>query len=244
MIDETATVREIAGRYPQSLKVFDRYGIDYCCGGLTPLADAAAGQKVALGKLAAELEEAISRPLQEDEQQRDWSTASLRELSEHIVAKHHAYLAAELPALESVLATVARVHGPAHGDVLKPLQDKFQSLKAEIEDHVAKEEQSLFPALKQLEERAAAKAGSGSRDSELRDMLDNTMTEHEQVGAVLHGMRECTLDYNLPPDACPTFARLYIGLNALEKDVHQHIHLENNVLFPRAEKAVGREARA
>ncbi|OFX13229.1 MAG: iron-sulfur cluster repair di-iron protein, partial [Armatimonadetes bacterium RBG_16_58_9] len=228
----------IAARYPQSLKVFERHGIDYCCGGHERLADAVARQNITLDRLVAELKDATSRPPQAGEAQRDWTTATVQELIDHIVARHHTYLRAELPALDDIMAVVARVHGPAHGDVLRPLQGIFRVLKAEIEDHLRKEEEDLFPAIRRIGE------GPASQDGKLRDLVEEVAGEHDRVGAALHEMRERTSDYALPTDACPTFARLYEGLNGLEKDVHQHIHLENNILFPRVVEAVGKpEAR-
>jgi len=233
MIEAKTTVREIAARHPQTLEVFDRHGIDYCCGGAQPLAQAAAHSRVALADLVRELEEAVARPPRQGEEQRDWSAASLSELADHIVSKHHTFMKARLPQLEEILTVVARVHGPAHGDVLQPLQQTFRLLRTDIEVHLDKEECRLFPALRRIEAQVAAGQSAPGGDGEAGQLVAETTAEHDRVGAALHEMRERTSDYAVPKDACPTYMRLYQWLQELEKDVHRHIHLENNILFPR-----------
>ena len=229
MIEAKTAVREIAVRCPETLSVFDRHRIDYCCGGGDALSDAAARSGMALAELTRELEQVIANPPPAPtEERRDWNAARLSELTDHIVRKHHTFIKANLPDLSDTLDIVARVHGPNHGDVLAPLQEMLESLRGAIEEHLRKEEESLFPAVKELERGPGA-----CSPQELPKLITDTVAEHETVGELLHSMRDRTSDYALPKDACPTFARLYRGLEALEGDVHHHIHLENNILFPR-----------
>jgi len=226
MIDPTATVQDVVVEHPQTLAVFEKHGIDYCCGGGKGLTNAAQEQGVDVDSLVAELAAVIASPTDPDaELQPDWSVASLSDLMDYIVSKHHVFVKQQLPRLEGMMSAVVVAHGAAHSDTLRPLQDKFGALKADIDEHLRKEEGDLFPAIRQL--------GSGDQGN-LDARLAETQQEHEIVGSVLHAMRELTAGYAVPADACPTYTGLYRGLAAVERDLHRHIHLENNILFPRA----------
>lgn len=226
MIDTTACVRDFAVKHPKTLRVFEKYGIDYCCGGGDALAKAAAENGVGLDALIGDLQEAINQPAAAEGPERDWTSATLAELADYIVAKHHTFMKAEVPRLDLYVQAVVQAHGPRHGDVLQPLQRNFQTLKTEVEAHLKSEEETGFPAIKRLNGSAASE--------ELAAWIRQTVSEHEALGALLAATRKLTSDYALPADACPTFQALYDGLQAVERDIHRHIHLENNILFPRA----------
>lgn len=228
MNNET-TVREWVVQYPQTQRVFEKYGVDYCCGAGRALQAAAERAGADLGPLLSELEASMAELQPEVEGQTNWSKASLSELIDHIVAKHHAFMKSEMPRLEPILRKIAEVHGPSHGTVLGPLLQKFLLLKADIDSHLRKEEEVLFPYIKQVETGLER-----SSSIDLEQALAETVEEHEAVGAVLAGMRSLTCDYELPGDACPTYGAAYYGLMQIEGDLHQHIHLENNILFPRS----------
>ncbi len=231
------TVRDIAATNPAAVRVFEKHGIDYCCGGQRPLAQVCTERGLSAEAVLAEVE-AGSRG---QAPARDWMTASLAELIHHIVSRHHAYLKAELPALEARLAKVVEVHGTNHGDVLAPLQQVFSGLKEELEMHLGKEEMVLFPAIESIE--AAANAGRAPEPlpfGTVRNPIRMMEHEHDGAGRALRTMRELTHDYAPPADACTTYRALYTGLEELEKDLHAHIHLENNILFPRAAELEGR----
>jgi len=166
---------------------------------------------------------------------RDWQTASLNELIDHIPTKHHAWLKTELPRLSRILHKLTEAHGAKHGDTLRALAGTFQALQQELDAHMMKEEVVLFPIIRSLE--AASQAGvqpapfhGGSVANPIRVMEH----EHDSAGRALAEMRATTANYTLPADACNTYRALYDGLQELEADLHQHIHLENNILFPRA----------
>ncbi len=231
------TVREIATAHPAAVRVFEKYGIDYCCGGQKPLADACREHGLS--------EDAVLDEVRSSERpgaaERDWAGASLAELIGHIVVTHHGYLSAELPALEQRMAKVVEKHGANHSE-LGPLQQVLTSLKAELMHHCRKEEMVLFPFTQQIE----AAANEGRRISAPFGTVANPIRmmehEHDDAGRALAAIRKLTNNYEVPADACPTFRALYEGLAALERDLHQHIHLENNILFPRAqqlERALG-----
>lgn len=223
------TVRELASTNPRAARVFESFGIDYCCGGEKSLAQACSVAKVNVQEVTQALE---SLPAQHHD--RDWQAASLAELVKHIVEKHHAYVRTEIPRLIALLAKVVRVHGQNHAE-LEKVATSFQALAEELTLHLLKEERMLFPYIVHLE--GAAKNGScpappvfGAVQNPVRMM----MMEHDSAGQLLRKMREATNGYTLPVDACVSYRVLYRALPEFEADLHQHIHLENNILFPRA----------
>jgi regulator of cell morphogenesis and NO signaling len=234
-IDGQTTVRELAGRYPQTRPVFEQYGIDYCCGGGRPLADAARGCGTTLAALLGALETALQAAPRPTEASGDWYAAPLSELVNHIVEAHHGYMKTALPRLRGLVPTVLKAHGAHHADVLRQVQDLFQILDTEISSHLMKEERVLFPYLVALE--ASVREGAGVPESPcgtVRHPIRQMEHEHESAGGALAKLREVTANYALPADACPTFRAMYEEFERMEADLHQHIHLENNILFPRA----------
>lgn len=235
-VDEETTVRDLVGRYPQTRPVFEKYGIDYCCGGGKPLADAAGRCGQELPKLIDALKEALDGPIGRVEAvEEDWYATSLGALIQHIVDEHHAYMKAALPRLRSLISAVLKAHAVQHGEMLRQVQGIFKDLDEEISSHLMKEEQVLFPFITTAEARAqqglpmlSAPCGS------VRHPIQQMEYEHESAGRALARLREVTCDYALPTDACPTFRAMYEEFERMEADLHQHIHLENNILFPRA----------
>lgn len=235
-VDGKMTVRDLVGRYPQTRPVFEKHGIDYCCGGGKCLTDAATEHGLELPALVDALEKALqTAPSKAGVTDKDWYAAPLGELVKHIVEAHHGYMKTALPRLRSLVPTVLKAHGAHHGDVLRQVQNLFQILDAELSNHLMKEEQVLFPYIVAAEAHRQGGSESpsacfGSVGNPIRQMEH----EHESAGAALAKLREATYDYALPPDACPTFRAMYEELQRMEADLHQHIHLENNILFPRA----------
>lgn len=224
------TVGEIAAGNPAAVRVFEKLNIDYCCGGKRPLAEVCREKGLAADQLATELERAAAPP-----ENRDWSAASLTELADYIVSKHHSYLRQELPALSVRLAKVVEAHGASHGDSLHPLSYTFEGLESELVSHMMKEEMILFPLIRRMEE--AERKGGGlppAHCGSIRNPITVMEYEHDSAATALREMRRLTGDYAAPADACATYHALLNGLQALEADLHVHIHLENNILFPKA----------
>jgi regulator of cell morphogenesis and NO signaling len=221
------TVAAIATVAPATIRVFQQHHIDFCCGGKIPLAQACEARGVDVEALLAELRTAEApRP------ETSWNEASLTALVRHIQARYHEPLRAELPRLSAMLDKVVDRHGDRLPGQLALLQSTFRRLKDELLAHMRKEDTVLFPVIVALEsgEPVPASAAGVWIDSPIAVME----AEHEDAGAALALMRDATQGYAPPEWACPTFRGLYYGLAQLETDMHLHVHLENNVLFPRA----------
>jgi regulator of cell morphogenesis and NO signaling len=223
-------VATVVAEYPATLKMFEALGIDYCCGGRRLLTEAATQAGMPVETLISVLQTTIDQAASAPAVARDWQQMPLDELMDHIVQEYHTRLARELPLLDEMMAKVARAHGAQHGELLQPLSDTFTHLHAELDAHMRKEEDVTFPAVRHLI--------SGVCDEAVRRTIAELEHEHTVAGDALARLREITHNYMLPADACATYAGLYERLQALERDLHAHIHLENNILFPRAMRLV------
>ena len=229
--DVNQTVREIAIEHPTTVRVFESLGIDYCCGGKRSLQDACqrAGVPVeqALNLLATVKEDSTADTA-------NWGGASAQQLIHHIVGRHHSYVRIETPRLMTMFEKVVSRHGQAHPE-LAPIRDLFQALTEELAVHMQKEENVLFPYFEQMESAAAQgtappPAVFGSVEMPISRML----ADHDDAGELLAKIRALSAEYQAPDSACPTYRALYHGLEEFEHDLHHHVHLENNILFPRA----------
>ncbi len=220
-----ATVGELVVQRPPRAEVFERYSIDYCCSGQRTLAEACGAASVATETILQELEQSDAKCEPESP---TWNT--LTELAEHIVASHHGFLREQLPRISELIAKVVAAHGSAQPK-LGQVQQAFAALRAELEPHMLKEEQVLFPAIRQMEATGGAvKFPFGTVNNPIHCM----MKEHSAAGDGLSTLRELTGNFQPPAGACPTYHAMLDGLQRLEADTHQHIHLENNILFPKA----------
>lgn len=218
-------VATLATRHPGTLRVFQRHGIDFCCGGKRPLAEACAEHDLDFSALQEEL----TRAMTPNDDDRNWDEAPLGELVDHIVERYHLRLREDLPRLRAMAEKVLSVHGETHPDVLPDLAATFRRLQAEMESHTQKEEMALFPHIRHMDE-----PGREGSAPPLDDPIAMMEAEHTEVAQALAHLRDLTDGFEPPKGACTTFRGLYHGLAELEADTHRHIHLENNVLFPRA----------
>jgi regulator of cell morphogenesis and NO signaling len=217
MIDANETLGEVATAHPAATQVFLRHGLDFCCGGRQRLADAcrAAGldPRAVIAEIAAEGATGSAER---------WDSRPLPDLIDFIVTRYHEPLRRDLPGLIDAARKVERVHARKascpHG-----LASHLEQVDAEVRQHLAKEEQVLFPAIR-----------SGNRGATVHMPIRVMMQEHDDHGANLQRLRELTADFAPPPEACATWRALYAALAKLESELMEHIHLENNVLFPRA----------
>ncbi len=225
-IDRKTAVGEIVALEPGRSRVFERLGIDYCCGGKKPLEAACREKGLEPDSVLREL--LAEKPAGEGGT--DWTRAALARLVEHILSTHHLYLRREMPRLSVLSGKVREAHGERHPE-LSELARVFQDLRAELESHMFKEEQVLFPMVVALESSVTRpRFHCGSVENPMGVMVE----EHEAAGRALSRMRELTHGYRTPEDGCNTYRALMDGLLELEGDLHRHISLENNILFPRA----------
>lgn len=232
-INAMNTVRELAVSVPGATRVFEKMGVDYCCGGGRTLADACQTFHVSFDEILRSLEEA-EQNIHPGDKAVDWQRESLTALSAHIIDTHHVFTKQELVRMEKLLDKVCSRHGENHPE-LGRLQELFLMLKKDLIPHMLKEEQVLFPYIARMEE-AVDEGGEISPPFfvTVQNPVRMMMMEHDTVGDLLREMRTVAGNYLAPADACISYQTLYQALQELEADLHQHIHLENNLLFPRA----------
>lgn len=227
----TKTLADVAAESLGAVRTLEQHGLDYCCGGKQSFDEACLAKGLAPAAVMQEVERANGAGASG----KAWQSTPLDELARHIIATHHEYLKLELPALSSRLAKVHQVHGSRDPEMLDGMVAVFASLRAELELHLHKEETILFPFIEQYgvaegQGRPVPPVPFGSIANPIAVMEK----EHVNAGGALVDLRALTHDYQLPAYACTTVRALYAGLQALEADLHVHIHLENNILFPRA----------
>ena len=222
-ITEQTTITDIAREVPSSVRVFQQHGIDFCCGGKRTLGAVCQEQGLSFAEIAEEIRTSAVQP---DKGERDWSREPLTALTGHIVKTYHQPLRQELPQLESMAAKLARVHG-AKAPHLQQVNALLRELSAELQAHMQKEELVLFPAIETLESAGRAAIGISAPIAVMEH-------EHDHAGDLLAELRKVTGGYEVPDWGCDTFHALYRGLADLEAAMHVHVHLENNLLFPRA----------
>lgn len=232
LLSPEITVAELAVHVPGAARLFERTGIDFCCGGNTTLGAACRAKGLDTEEILAALSFGQTLPEITDAR---WQGDPIEHLIQHIVEKHHGYVRAEVPRIEKWLEKVIAAHGERHPELLA-VRHAFQGMAGEMAQHMAKEELILFPAIRRL---AAPPEVSANRPpaqcfETLAQPVRMMMIEHEHSGRDLAEMREASGDYMAPPDACATYRALYQGLAEFESDMHRHVHLENNILFPRA----------
>ncbi|QSX09334.1 iron-sulfur cluster repair di-iron protein [Alkalibacter rhizosphaerae] len=210
------TLGSIVASFPKAAEVLQAYRIDFCCGGHRSLEEAAAEKNVEAEKVLASIHAlAQETTLEEGTVYTDLTDA---QLIDHIVNTHHAYLNQNLPVISHLANAVLRAHGDAHPELFEVFKD-FHGLKADLEQHLIKEEVTLFPAILK-----------GQDHGSVRQEVES---EHEVAGELLRNLRDLTQDFTVPADGCPSYERFYGLLEELEGDIFQHVHKENNILFQR-----------
>lgn len=227
-INIEASVAQLVIDRPQLGAVFGQLGIDYCCGGQRSLREACAEKGLDAATVALTLQAVGAMPVG-DGVFTDWTKVSLSELCDHIQQTHHQYLRDKLPQLQAMVDTIARVHG-SHHESLYEVQRIFTAMRTDLMEHTEKEDGTVFPLIRSLD---GNEPGSG-----VTAAIVELESEHDATGERLAALRSLTDGYVAPDDACGTYRATLAGLEALEGETHQHIHKENNILFPRAiEKA-------
>lgn len=227
VIERTDKVGDIVTHVPGADAVFKKYKIDFCCGGSKPLNEAIQQKNLNEEEVLQKLNEKLEQAQSVKEDRTDWTKVPYGQLVDHIVNTHHAYLYEELPRLSAYVTKVYRVHGPQRPE-LADVYKLFHALKTELEEHSIKEENDAFPLIKEYEQMP-----SGEKRTQLVNVIEELEQEHDHSGDLLKQLRGVTKGYALPEGACNTYTLTYQKLEVLESDLFTHIHLENNILFPR-----------
>lgn len=227
----TTSVGDIAAANPAAKKVLEEAGVDYCCGGAKSLNQACTHTGVSAEEILRRLQE---NRHQAGPEEANWAGAPLADLTKHIVEEHHQYVRGAVPRISALLAKVKAKHGESHPE-LAAIEKEFLGLGQEMYAHMQKEEQILFPYIEKLE-----RATEGREQLEppffqtVRHPVHVMMKEHDSAGQALNGMRRLSTGYQAPAEACESYREAYRSLEEFEADMHAHVHLENNILFPRA----------
>lgn len=225
MFTAQSTVGEIVAMFPKASDLFKTYKIDFCCGGNRSLAEALAEKNLPIEDILHQLQTMYQQSLEKVE--KNWLEASYTELIDHIIQKHHRFLMEELPQLSPYVTKVLRVHGPEQPHLVQ-VHKLFNDLKTELEQHLMKEETKAFPLIIQFEQHPTKE-----NEQAMKQVIEELVAEHDTAGDIIKEIRQITNDFTPPFDACGTYRLVYNRLEALEEDLFTHIHLENNILFPR-----------
>ena len=200
---------------------FEKYGLDFCCGGGVPIDRACSKKGISLPQLLSDLADATATPAQSDSRYAAWSPTFL---AEYIVRNHHDWVRSVTPTILEHTAKVARVHGGGNPALVGPVDALFGDLASELAAHMKEEEEVLFPAI------AAAETGN---DLDVAPVIAAMEEDHSEAGEILRRIRSLTDGFTPPPEACMTYRVLFHELEEFERDLHRHVHLKNNILFPR-----------
>lgn len=220
------SIGDIVAILPKASEVFKEYNIDFCCGGNRPLSEAVTKQNLNEKEILEKLEGAYLEA-KRTEKRVDFRQMKSSELIDYIVSTHHTFMKKALPEISGLTEKILRVHGTNHSELFQ-VHKLFNNLKTELEQHLIKEEELLFPLIKEYD----LKPEKVQLDR-VKQVIKETEDEHEGAGDVLKQLRRITQNYMVPKDGCTTFGLTYIKLQEVEADLFEHIHLENNILFKR-----------
>ncbi len=229
--ETSPTVGQLVAQDYRKAEVFKKFGIDFCCGGKKTLEKACQEKGINISELQNELKQTETESVTASQKYSEWDPGFL---SDYIVNTHHKYVEKALPVIYEYTQKVARVHGYAHPETIE-IANIFEQVIEELNHHMMKEEEILFPYIKWLEQ--AYSNGSGLESSKFQTVMQPIGVmeqEHEEVGMLLEKIKELSSNFIPPASACTTYRLAYAKLKEFEEDLHQHIHLENNILFPAA----------
>jgi len=225
------SLAQIVNSNHQAASVFEKYHLDFCCKGKRSLEQACIEQQLSLSKVTVDLENIFTK---DNNSTVDFEKMNLTQLADYIVQTHHAYVKNEMPQIYAYLHKVSSKHGERHPELYKIFQT-FNAVKEEMEGHMKKEELILFPRIKELQKLTDDEnANLQLNITYLQSPITVMEQEHDHAGSLLNDIRILSNDYTPPQDACTTYRLSFAALKAFELDLHQHVHLENNILFPKA----------
>jgi len=225
-ITANSLVRDIVNELPKASDIFKKNRIDFCCGGNIPLSQAAEQNGLKVNNIIEELKDVFEKYENTEKNVDVWTDSDSYTIINHVINNYHRVSEEELTMLSPYVTKVSRVHGEHHPELIK-MNELFYEFKKELLEHMAKEEEIVFPLIKQLAD------GTAPNPEEAIKMIVELEKEHDHAGEILRQIRAVTFDFALPADACGTYRLVYARLEALEGLTFMHVHLENNILFPR-----------
>lgn len=223
-------IGNLVAEFPKSADILKEYKVDFCCGGDRPLIEAIKEQNIDEQEIMNKINGIYDEYIKKQDKDKDWQTSAYSELVEHIVNTHHAYIQSVSPKIAEFTAKILRVHG-AHHPELAEVHRLFSNLKTELELHLIKEESIEFPAIIEFEKNP----NKENLENAVK-IITELEAEHDGAGDIVKELRKVTKDYKVPDDGCNSYRLTYKMLEEFESDLFQHIHLENNILFPRMQK--------
>ena len=225
------SLAQIVNSNYQAASIFEKYHLDFCCKGKRSLEQACTEQQLSVSEVTKDLENIFTK---DNNSTVDFEKMNLTQLADYIVQTHHAYVKNEMPQIQAYLEKVSSKHGERHPELYKIFQT-FSAVKEEMEGHMKKEELILFPRIKELQKLADNEnANLQLNITYLQSPITVMEQEHDHAGSLLNDIRILSNDYTPPQDGCTTYRLSFAALKAFELDLHHHVHLENNLLFPRA----------
>jgi regulator of cell morphogenesis and NO signaling len=225
------TIGEIVADDYRTAKVFENYGIDFCCGGNVALAATCTKKGIDLATITGELKAVKSKPVERSQNYGSWEMPFL---TDYIVNAHHGYIKENIGQIAVHAHKIAAVHGVHHPEVIE-IAAIFDKIASDLTNHLQEEEEVFFPAIKRADAAKKAGAAPETKDIEtIKNSLNKLSNEHQEVGDAIHTIRHLAKEYAIPGDVCNTFVLTYQQLKEFEDDLHKHVHLENNILFLKA----------
>jgi regulator of cell morphogenesis and NO signaling len=226
------SLAQIVNSNHQAASVFEKYHLDFCCKGKRSLEQACAEQQLPISQVTDDLENIFIKD--NGGTAIDFEKMNLTQLADYIVQTHHAFVKNEMPQIHAYLQKVSSKHGERHPELYRIFQT-FNAVKEEMESHMKKEELILFPRIKELQKLAENENTHLQLNiTYLQSPITIMEQEHDHAGSLLNDIRILSNDYTPPQDACTTYRLSFAALKAFEMDLHQHVHLENNLLFPKS----------
>jgi len=225
------TIGEFVAEDYRTAKVFEKYGIDFCCGGKIALSEICREKSIDLATIQREIEASKNEPIERSQNYAAWE---LSFLADYIINTRHSYLKENTGQIAIYTRKIAEVHGANHPEVIE-IARIFDKIATDMAAHLREEEEVLFPTVKRIDAARKADAVPEAKDIEaIMECLDKLNREHEEIGDAVHAIRHLANDYAIPDDVCNTYVVTYQKLKEFENDLHKHVHLENNILFLKA----------
>jgi regulator of cell morphogenesis and NO signaling len=231
MLESKKTIGEIVAEDYRTAKVFERHGIDFCCGGKVALAATCLEKGIDYAMITGELEAVKSKPVEQSQNFTSWEVSFL---IDYIINVHHTYIKENTGQIAAYAHKITEVHGAHHPEVIQ-IAAIFDKMAADLAAHLKEEENDFFPAIKRADTDRKTGGTPAAQDIEtIKKSLVKLSREHEEIGDAVHKIRSLANGYAIPGDVCNTFMLTYQKLNEFEDDLHKHVHLENNILFLKA----------